>query len=316
MNDRFTSVAVLAVALLTCSQFVSALPAGFGTGCTLGGGSGASTGSPDALGNDFHTLSGGCGFGQARSAGIVGVPALTDGGLSIHTFTQLAETSASARAGLGGLGVLSKSSASSTPEAYLYQLGGAGRITENFYFAGGSSNAFSYWHDQLTVGGTPNANGFVVLRFSLDLNGLTFASLFGASGARIQSRFIINDFARINGPLLDLTQPGTVSTTIGYRPGHQVQLSGDLSATTEAFAGRRRRPFPLTGFTDYVSSSNAVADAANSADFRIDVLTPGGAYSTLSGASYLTPVPEPSSWILFASGLLVAGRLAHRRAVR
>ena len=309
MNDRFTSVAVLAIALLTCSQPVSALPLGFGTGCAVNGSSGAAGGSPDALVYDTHTLSGGCGGGQARSTGTVGVPVRTDNGLSIHTFTQLAETSASARAGLGGLGVLSKSSASSTPQAYLYQSGGAGHITENFYAARGNSSALSYWHDLLTVGGTPNANGFVVLNFSLDLHGLTFASLPGASGARIQSRFFIDDGNRFNGQILDLTQPGTISNAIGFRPGQQVQLYGDLSATTGAFAGGG----PQTG---YVSSSYAVADAANSANFHIDVLTPGGSYSTLSGASYLNPVPEPSTWILFASGLLVVGRLAHRRAVR
>ena len=311
MNDRFTSVAVLAIALLTCSQPVSALPLGFGTGCAVNGSSGAAGGSPDALVYDTHTLSGGCGGGQARSTGTVGVPVRTDNGLSIHTFTQLAETSASARAGLGGLGVLSSSSASSTPQAYLYLLGGAGHITENFYAARGNSSALSYWHDLLTVGGTPNANGFVVLNFSLDLHGQTFASLFGASGARILSRFFYDDGFRFLGHL-ELTQPGTISQTIGFLPGQQVQLRGDLHAMTGAFAGRSRPQ------ADYVSSSNAVADAWNSADFHIDVLTPGGSYSTLSGASYLTgavnQVPEPSTWILFASGLLVVGWLTNRRA--
>ena len=310
MNHRPAATAILALTLLACSQLASALPSGFGTGCTLSGGSGASRGSPDALGNDAHTLAGGCGSGQARSNGIVGVPVLTDSGFSIHTFTQLAETSASARAGLGGLGAFSSSSASSTPEAYLYQLYGGGHITENYYEASGNSSALSYWHDLLTIGGTPNANGFVVLSFSLDLHGLTFASLAGASGARIQSRFFIDDGGAFNGQILDLTQPGTMSTTFGFRPGQQVQLYGDLSATTGAFAGRR----PQTG---YVSSSYAVADAANSADFRIDVLTPGGTYSTLSGVAYatvaVTPVPEPETWLMMVSGLLMVGRLVKTR---
>jgi hypothetical protein len=273
----------------------------------VSGGTGAQGGSPGALIDNAASLAAGCGS-QVTSNGQVAVAVQTDGGLSLFTFDQAAMTSATAGGSQGSLGVLSKSETTSTPEAYLYTTNGNGGITENEYLARGNSSALASWLDVLTVGGTGNANGFIVLRFSLDLHGQTFSSAASAS-ASILARFFIDDLDRFNGEILELSAPGTSSTTIGFRSGQEVRLYGDLSASTQSSAGRQFinscGPFGCTSVRgNYLSASDAVADAANTAGFRIDVLTPGGTYSTMSGQTYVTAVPEPATAWLLAAGLL------------
>ena len=295
---------LFAAILLGGAQVTLALPTGFGTGCSVNGSTSAQSGNPNFLSYNSATFSTGCGS-EVSSNGQVVVPVQTDGGLSLFNFDQAAKASASAAAVMGSLGALAKSESTSTPASYLYTTGGNGGITENEYFAGGNSSATAQWWDSMTVGGTPNANGFVVLEFSLDLHGQTSASAIGAS-ASFLSRLFINDGNRfISDQILGLSTPGTVSTTIGFRPGQNVQLYGDLNAITQSSAGK------VGG--DYVSASNAAADAANTAGFRIDVLTPGGSYSTLSGQTYITAVPEPATAWLLVCGLLGSFGVMRRR---
>jgi hypothetical protein len=300
-----------------------ALPIGFGTNCSVSGGTSAQSGSPDALSNNPQTLSGGCGS-QVTSNGRVVVPVVTDAGPSLFNFDQTAMTSANARVGLGSLGASSISETTSTPVSYSYTTNGNGGITEDDYVAGGNSSATATWWDSLTIGGTPNTNGFIVLEFSLDLHGQTFTSPIGAS-ASILSRFFIDDGDRYRSEqILDLSTPGTVSNAIGFRPGQEVHLYGDLNAITQSSAGRQYvnvcNPFfcfPVRG--DYVPGSDAVADAANTAGFHIDVLTPGGSYSTLSGETYITAeappgtVAEPGTAWLLSSALLGSIAVMRRR---
>lgn len=314
-------VAMFAASLLTASSAVWALPVGYGTDCYVGGGTTAQSGSPGALNSNAMSLSSGCGS-AATSNGRVDVPVITDSGANIYSFTQAATTSANAHAGMGSLGAYSNSAATSTPEAYLYTINGTGGITEDEYTAGGSSSATSSWYDQLTVGGTPNANGYVVLKFSLDLHGQTYSSLPGSASASIASRLFIDDGYRYtSAQILGLDTPGTVSDTIGFQPGQQIQLYGDLMASSNAYAGRKFTRI-CNGFYcysvrgDYVSGASAVADAANTAGFRIDVVTPGGSYSTSSGQSYLTAVPVPGALWLLGSGLLGLTGAARRKHSR
>jgi len=284
-----------AAILLGGAQGAWALPKGFGTSCSVYGGTSAQSGSPEALEGNAATFPSGCGS-QVSSNGRVVVTVQTDAGPSLFNFDQTANASAIATAGMGSVGALAKSDSTSTPEAYLYTTNGNGGITEDAYTAGGNSSATSLWWDSLTVGGTPNDNGYVVLEFSLDLHGQTSASPLGAS-ASILARLFITDGSRyVSSQILGLDTPGTVSDTIGFRPGQEVQIYGDLNAITQSSAGR------LVGGA-YVSASNAAADAANTAGFRIDVVTPGGSYSTLSGQSYAT-VPEPAAASPLAIGLL------------
>lgn len=313
-------VAVFAANILTAAPSAWALPVGYGTDCYVGGGTTAQSGSPGALNSNAMSLSSGC-ASQAISNGRVDVPVITDSGANIYSFTQAAKSSASAHASLGSLGAYSNSEATSTPEAYVYTSGGVGGITEDEYTAGGNSSATSYWYDQLTVGGTPNANGYIVLQFSLDLHGQTYSSLPGSASASIASRLFIDDGYRYtSAQILGLNTPGTVSDTIGFRPGQQIQIYGDLMANSSANAGRKFTKI-CNGFFcysvrgDYVSGSSAIADAANTAGFRIDVVTPGGSYSTLSTQNYLTAVPLPAAAWLFASGLTGFLGMARRKAL-
>ncbi len=304
-------VAMFAAVFLGGAEGAWALPVGFGTNCYLSGGTFAESGNPGVLGGDTQTLTGSCGSNRVTSNGRVDVPVVTNNGPNLYSFTQNAAASASATAGMGSLGVYAGSQADSTPQAYLYTTpSNTGGIAENLYRANASSSATSAWYDLITVGGTANANGYVVLQFTMDLHGSTSVSLADTASASIASRFFIDDRSRyISQQILGLGSPGTISDTIGFRPGDQIQLYGDLMATANALAGQKYINV-CNGFycykvaAGYFPDSNAIADASNTAGFHIDVLTPGGSYSSLSGQSYLTTVPIPAAAWLFGSGLL------------
>jgi len=315
---------MFAAIFLSGAEGAWALPVGFGTTCSLSGGTFAESGNPGVLSGDTQTLSGACGSSQVTSHGLVQVPVVTINGPNLYPFTQNATTSATARAGLGSLGVSAISQADSTPQAYLYTTtSNTGGIAENLYRANAQSSATSTWYDQITVGGTANANGFVVLQFTLDLHGSTSVSPPDATSASIASRFFIDDRSRyISQQILGLDSPGTISDTIGFRPGDQIQLYGDLTAGASALAGQKYVNVCNTFFCQqvavgYFSDSNAIADASNTAGFHIDVMTPGGSYSSLSGQSYLTaasPVPVPAAVWLFGSGLVgLIGVARHKK---
>ena len=220
---------------------------------------------------------------------------------------------------MGSLGVRSVSDATSTPQAYLYQSNGPG-ITENRYQASANSLASTYWFDTFTVGGVTSPNGFVILRFSMDLHGQTSASALGAS-SRLLSRLLLSDGSRyFSDEILSLSGAGILSTTIGFRSFAQFSLMGQLEAQSDARAG-------WLG-TEYTSATNAAADAFNTSDFHIDVVTPGGTYSSLSGQNYLTtiadpgpvPVPDPglvpepgTAWLLSSALLALIGARRRRK---
>ena len=300
--------ALFAAIMLGGAPSASALifPTLSGTDCSASGGTKAQSGSPGALLDNVSTFTTGCGS-QVQSNGTVLVPVTTDGGPNIYSFAQSATTQATAISTLGSVGALSSSASTSFPQSYLYTVNGAGGITENEYVASGNSSATAAWWDTLTIGGTPNANGFVVLQFSVDLSGSKSTSPIGAT-ASIDARLFIDDDSRFNGQILGLSDPGTVSDTIGFRPGQQVTVYGDLMASTSSFAGRQYIQvcsfFCQTIRGDYVSASSATASALNTAGFRIDVVTPGGLYTSASGETYITSVPEPATAWFVGFGLL------------
>lgn len=312
-------VAMFAAIFLGGAEGARALPVGFGTTCSLSGSTFAELGNPGVLSGDTQILSGACGSNQVTSYGRVDVPVVTINGPNLYPFTQNATASASATAGLGSLGASAASHADSSPQAYLYTTtANTGGIAENMYRANAQSSAMSTWYDQITVGGTANANGYVVLQFTLDLHGSTSVFPADAASASIASRFFIDDRSRyISQQILGLNSPGTVVETIGFRPGQQIQLYGDLSASASALAGQK---YVCSGYfcqlvpVGYFPDSNAIADAFNTAGFHIDVLTPGGSYTATSGQSYLTAVPVPAAVWLFSSGLMGLIGVARRKA--
>src|SRR6185436_7374221 len=121
-------------------------------------------------------------------------------GGTVFNFNQRAVAVSGARSDLGSLGAHSRSEASSSPQNYLYTSGGVGASTENLYTAKASSGATAYWYDRITVGGTPGPNGRVVLRFTIELDGTTFATPGAHSG--IHARLFIDERPRYIGDVI------------------------------------------------------------------------------------------------------------------
>jgi hypothetical protein len=291
--------ALLGAVISGLGQNAMAIPNGFGSSCSVFGSAAAETGDGNSTSFNVQSLLPGCGS-QVSTTGQVVVNVITDGGPSQFRFDQTADASASATSLMGRLGVRSVSDTTSTPQAYLYQVNGVGAITENRFRATANSVASSYWFDTFTVGGVTSPNGFVILKFSIDLHGQTLASALGARSSLL-SRLLLSDGDRYNSDeILSLSNAGILSTTIGFHSFSQFSLMGLLEAQSSAQAG-------WLG-TEYTSASNAAAEALNTSDFYVDVLTPGGTYSSLSGHDYLTPaspVPEPGAVWLLSAGLLV-----------
>lgn len=305
--------AALLAAGMCAAGSVWAIPSGTGSSCYSEGSTMAHGGTPDALTTGLHGWTGGC-AGAVESRGQVDV--LVDAAsTNVHSFYQQANAAAAGSASAGFLHAASSSSAKSDPMRYLYTTpsGGTG-VTDNAYRASANAWIAAEFHDVLTIGGRGNEAGFVVLQFTLTLSGAASIDSEGYGKALIQANLYIDDDHRSDiYHIASLNQAGSVSTTIGFRPGWNVQIQGVLDASTEMRAGRECTIFscpPLPG--GYNANGLAVANASNTAGIFIEVLTPTGTFSSLSGASYVAPVPEPKSVWLFAFGALVVLGAASR----
>lgn len=305
--------AVLALGALDGAR--AATPA-YGSGCSYDGNSLAEGGSPDAILSNAKALTGlSCGGDMAESHGTLYGSRWTGDYYFDYSFAQGAQTSASASAGLGSLHAYSHSAATSTPKSYFYTANSGESVAiDNEYLAYGRSSASSYWYDEIVVKQGAQY-GRVVLKFTLTLSGSEGVTPGIAGSADIYSRLIVDDDRSALDYTINLDAAGSRYVTAGFWPGTVIRLYGDLTARTEVRAGGRYQlgnGVWVTG--NYIPTAEATANAANTAGFYVDVLTDGASYSSASGRSYVTAVPEPASAWLLGLGLLTVLGGVRRRA--
>lgn len=275
-------------------------------------GSCAASGDTRADGGDSHSFADSC-SGLATASGTVYVDGEEGRRFS---FSQGALAGASASGGAGALHAVANVRASSDPMAYVYTNDqGETRQVDDVYLAQSAAHASATWRDTITVNmpvGTYLPN--VVLDFHLQLSGRATAS--GAGAASVYAWLFV-DHPRYPG--LDIAMQltgadlvGGVARTESAAGGFQwgvFDIQASLGADASAWAGRQS---PGGG---YVAWSEATADAANTAGFWIEVVTPGVTLSSASGHDYssLPAVPEPASAALLAVGLLAVLGAAQRR---
>lgn len=306
-----------ALALGGLDGALAATPA-YGSGCSYNGSTLAEGGSPDAILSNAKALTGqGCGGDVAESHGTLHGAQWTGDYYFDYSFAQGAQTSASASAGMGSLHAFSHSTATSTPKSYFYTANSGESVAiDNTYRAYGASAASSYWYDEIVVRQGAQY-GRVVLKFTLTLSGSEGVSPGIAGMADIYSRLIVDDDRGVLDYTVSLDQAGSTYVTAGFWPGTVIRLYGDLTARTEVRAGGRYQlgnGLWVTG--NYIPSAEASANAANTAGFYVDVLTDGASYTSASGHSYVTAVPEPASaWLMSLGALLLLGGARRRLSV-
>ncbi len=180
----------------------------------------------------------------------------------------------------------------------------------------GNSQFSGEWVDTLTVGGLPLGTP-VMIRVTSVLHadvGLMFAPS-GTPGTHADALATLrvlqggNPFDLKNLDSSD-SNPVTLQLTFNdfvFRVGSSFTFEQSLFLNATALASSLN--------TDVV----AIANASNTSNTFIDVLTQGATLSSASGAQYASPsaVPEPATFILVGCGLLVGGifsRSRHRKA--
>lgn len=314
-NHPFALAALgAALALGAMDGALAATPA-YGWGCSYNGNTLAEGGSPDAIVSNAKALAGlSCGGDMADSHGTLYGSEWTGDYYFDYSFAQGAQTSASASAGLGSLHAFSHSAATSTPKSYTYTANSGESVAiDNVYRAYSTSAASSYWYDEIVVQQGAQY-GRVVLKFTLTLSGSEGVTPGIAGSADISSRLIVDDDRGALDYTVSLDEQGSSFVTAGFWPGTVIRLYGDLTARTDVRAGGRYQlgnGVWVTG--NYIPTAEATANAANTAGFYVDVLTDGASYTSASGHSYVTAVPEPATaWLLGLGTLALLGG-ANRR---
>jgi hypothetical protein len=171
------------------------------------------------------------------------------------------------------------------------------------YNASGAANFDALWLDTITVGGLP-AGTPVDLMFTDNLHSVLTGGALGDISAIAHSQLEVSGLSRIdifndvhNSPRSNISESEVLHTVSGAT----ITIDGLLILSASAGVG-----------PGGALSASATADASNTNDTLINVLTPGASYSAASGTVYsqLTTTPEPSSGTLFllAGGLLAVVR--------
>jgi hypothetical protein len=135
---------------------------------------------------------------------------------------------------------------------------------------------------------------------------------------------------------VDLFDTGTNSVVVSvwsqdagpFVGGTDVSIFGSLNVTASALAGRTLGcvipnniwcTSDASRFGLYYADSSVVGSFGSTANFYIDILTPGASYTSASGVNYLTApttVPIPAAVWLFGSGLLGLTGFARRKTTK
>ncbi len=215
---------------------------------------------------------------------------------------------------------LAAASINGTPASY-GQLGGVGtaasQMPPGMVSSGGVARMRDAWGDLFTIGsstlplGTP-----VLLQLTVLMSGQLQApdpDGSGSASARASLQAALHQggwdapwlvgverFAGSGHAQLSWSGQAQSSNSFATTVGATVHLVGDLSL----FYGQQNS----NDARDYFSGSNQ-----GQASYYVDVLSPGVWVSSASGHDYATPVPEPTTALLWLAGLLAVGTVTRRR---
>jgi len=181
------------------------------------------------------------------------------------------------------------------------------------YGAGGSASLTQFWSDTITVGGLPSGTA-VDLDITDVLHSLLSGTVGGGVSASARSILTATDgvntilanfsiFNSLNGPPVDnITQTQVIHTF----SGDTITLFGEFVLSDSA---------DVAYIYPGVLSASSGADASDTNDTFLSVITPGASFTSASGATYVsTAVPEPSSLYTVGAVILALGAYALRRA--
>lgn len=162
--------------------------------------------------------------------------------------------------------------------------------------------ANAWWGVSFTVTGTPGSQVTYNVGIQLHdaLSAIKYPGYPGNLGAEASADLVGNGLfsgLSIHHNSSFPTANKTVWKLVSYDVGSIVQMGALLTTSASAQGG------------------TATADAFSTALFAIDVLTPGGGYTTENGMVFLTAfsVPEPETYALLLTGLLLLGFVAQRK---